>query len=247
MFASILLNNIETVFNGKKLLTFEEIYSFARKYEPYVTKANIRSRLTYLKKQSLIASVFSNTYTVDVKNKFNPVIGSKLMKINRALYREFKDTEICFAETRWLNEYSIHQAFSSNIVCMVEEYIAESVFRFLVNKGFKVVLHPDEKDINLYINDNESVLITSLVTRSPTINSKNIRISKIEKLLVDSICDKNIYFAYQGNEIDIIFENAEKKHNINFSEMLNYSRRRGKYEILKSYLIKQFPQYKSHL
>lgn len=247
MFAKILINDVKKNYGDKKLITFEEIYSLAKNIEPELTQFAIRSRLYYLRKQNLLAPVFNNIYTLNVKTNFSPLIGNRVTKINRLLLKNYKNSQICFAETRWLNEFSIHQAFKSCIVCMVEDYMKESVFYYLTDKGLTVIFEPNEKDLNFYINGNESIVISNLTSRSPTFKHNGVIISKLEKLLVDVYTDKYVYFGYQGNEIDRIFENAENKYNINFSEMLNYSRRRGKYYKLKEYLKIRFPQYNKYL
>lgn len=247
MFAKILINNFKNIFGDRKLITFEEIYSLAKNIDPDLTQSAIRSRLYYLRKQNLIAPIFNNIYTLNVKNNFSPLISNGVTKINRLLLKNYKNVQICFAETRWLNEFSIHQAFKSYIVCMVENFMKESIFYYLTDKGLTVIFEPNEKDVNFYINEKESIVISNLTSRSPTLKHNGVIISKLEKLLVDVYFDKNVYFGYQGSEIDRIFENAENKYNINFSEMLNYSRRRGKYYKLKEYLKNRFPQYNKYL
>ncbi len=243
MFSSILLNIVKTEFKGKKLISFEEIYSSAKKNEPKLTEKAVRWRLYYLRDKNLLASVFNNIYTVYVNNNFAPQIGNNVTKINSLLSKDYKATQFCFAESRWLNEFSVHQVFKSNTVCMVEEFMMESIFQFLTDKGFRVIYNPDEKDANLYLSNSESIIVTNLISRSPVFRYKNVRISKLEKLLVDAFFDSNIYSAFQGSELEQIFQNAESKCNINFSSMLNYSRRSGKYEKLREYLKKLFPQY----
>ena len=247
MFAKLLINNAKNIFGDRKLITFEEIYSLAKNIDPELTQSAIRSRLYYLRKQNLIAPIFNNIYTLNVKSNFFPIIGNSVTKINRLLLKDYKNAQICFAETRWLNEFSIHQAFKSFVVCMVEDYMKESVFYYLTDKGLTVIFEPNEKDVNFYINENESIIISNLTSRSPTFKHNGVIISKLEKLLVDIYIDKNVYFGYQGNEIDRIFEKAENKYNINFSEMLNYSRRRGKHYKLKEYLKNIFPHYNKYL
>ena len=207
----------------------------------------MRSRLSYLRKQNLLAPVFNNIYTFDVKYNFSPPVENNITKINNLLLKNFPYAQICFSETRWLNEFSVHQVFKSDIICMVEEFVTESIFYFLTEKGYRVIYHPNEKDVTYYLGSGGSVIITNLVSRSPVSKYKKVTIPTLEKLLVDAFTDTNIYFAFQDYELIRIFENAESKCNINFSLMLNYSRRRGNYNKLKSYLKTIFPQYESYL
>ena len=49
-------------------------------------------------------------------------------------------------------------------------------------------------------------------------------------MLIDTFCDKDIFYFYQGAELVNIFEQAIERYHINFSTLLNYAAQRGKKE-----------------
>jgi hypothetical protein len=95
--------------------------------------------------------------------------------------------------------------------------------------------------MEIYVLEKENPLILKcLISRSPLkkISDKKLKanIPVLEKILTDLYCDKDIFYFYQGKELERIFENAIDRYTVDFSRLLAYARRRGKeIEIKKSF------------
>ena len=50
----------------------------------------------------------------------------------------------------------------------------------------------------------------------------------LEKILVDTFCDKDLFYFYQGEELANIFEFANKRFQINISLLLRYADARSR-------------------
>jgi hypothetical protein len=129
------------------------------------------------------------------------------------------------------------QAFRKLIIIEPEEIIAESVFYFLKEKGFKeVYFKPGTKEIELYAGNSPiTYIIKSLVSKSPVLK-KNSHTPGIEKILVDLYCDKELFYSYQDDELSNIWTNIFKKYIVNRSTLFSYSRRRGKQKDIEEFM-----------
>ena len=56
----------------------------------------------------------------------------------------------------------------------------------------------------------------------------NVRTANLEKILVDLVCDDDIYGQYQGEELLNIYQNATYGYIVNYSQMLKYATARKK-------------------
>lgn len=75
-----------------------------------------------------------------------------------------------------------------------------------------------------------------MVSESPTQDIYNVMTPTIEKILVDIYCDKVIYAAFQGKEMQNIYRNVFNKYTVNLSTLSRYALRRGKKEEIDAYL-----------
>lgn len=74
-----------------------------------------------------------------------------------------------------------------------------------------------------------------------TAKSKDkIYIPTLEKILLDVFSDAATFYAIQGSEMDVLFENALKRYRINFTKLFSYAKRRNKEEQIKRYLETNF-------
>ena len=81
------------------------------------------------------------------------------------------------------------------------------------------------------------IVIRPLISQSPLTETDGVCVPKIEKVLVDILCDEEFYYL-QGSETFYIYETAMSDYTINSKTLLRYAHRRGVSEkierILKS-------------
>jgi len=140
--------------------------------------------------------------------------------------------------TRYLNEFSNLQSFNFIVIVEVEDNFSESVFEKLFEIELNnVYLNPTKKEINSYITRNKiSYIVRKLITKAPIVTFNDVKYPTLEKIIVDLICDKNIFMSYTSSELVSICKNILRKYTINKSRLNNYSRRRGKLKEVEEFI-----------
>ena len=131
----------------------------------------------------------------------------------------------------------IHQPGKFYILVEVDKDAAQSVFFYLKEHKTPVFIEPTEDLIEKYFPDQqETIIVKSLVSEAPLQTINNINIPTIEKILVDIFCDDIIFAAQQGSEMKTIFLEALSKYTVNESRIMRYADRRRKKESFREYL-----------
>lgn len=218
--------------------TREEVFNYYRQYEPNLKKSTFTWRLYDLKRKHLIQEVGEGIYKVEDKQPFKPNIDSFLTKLYETINTAFFDINISVWSTSWINNYSRHQTFQNFYIVEISHELTEHLFNKLKELNYKnVFIKPDEKQIQNYVVGSDNpIIVMNLITKAPTKKVNKIIIPKLEKILVDLYADKKTFYMYQGNELKTIYEEAIRKHTVNFTKLFHYARRRGKEEQLRKYL-----------
>ena len=131
----------------------------------------------------------------------------------------------------------IHQPLNSYLIVEVEKDGLKSVFYNLKESNYPVFIDPNRDIIENYVPINkQSIIIKPIISESPLLQMDNILTASLEKILVDIFCDKDLFDAYQGNELRTIFREAISKYTINMNRMIRYASRRGKKEKFLNYI-----------
>lgn len=229
-------------FRNKSSFTRNDLYEFFKEYEPGLKDSTFAWRIHNLKKKNIIKSIKRAVYVLTESPDFKPEISSEVENIAKIINSRFQDIIYCIWESKWLNEFSVHQASKNIIIVEIEKYFAESLFYELKgNFNYDFFLNPTANVIDLYIAESrKTVVIKNIVTRSPVTDSIDksllISIPKIEKILVDLYSEKKLLNLYQGAEIKTIYENVIKNYSLNFTSFFSYAKRRNKEKDIKDYL-----------
>lgn len=110
----------------------------------------------------------------------------------------------------------------------IEKDASESVFESLNATSKNVFLNPSEEMFDRYIHNLDGIIIVkNLISEAPIIETQNIVIPTLEKLLVDMLIDTNLFSAQQ-NELEFIMKTAISKFAINELKMKRYAFRRNR-------------------
>ncbi len=228
----------------------QKLFDFLNYLYPDLKETTFRWHIYDLKKNNVISSVKRGVFKLTTKyNFYNPYIDKTLPKIYHSINKKYPDVSVCVWNSNWVNEFSRHQAFRNTVLVEVEKDLVDIVFYHLSDKNFKnVFLEPNNERFKTNISETDRpIIVRSLLTKAPIQKVDKISIPKIEKILVDLFCDKNILAFYQGYELITIFETALSKYEINFTTLLYYSRRREREKQLKEFLLTNFEKLKEIL
>jgi hypothetical protein len=236
-----IIKKIREHFSPEQTFTRKELYHLLQvNFFPNLKETTFRWRIYELKKSNIIFSISRNVFKLsDNKKIFNPKISEKLQKISTLFHKNFNSVSYCVWNSKWLNEFSRHQATSEIVFVEVEKELKKSVFNLLMDSNFRnVYIEPDQFVMNTYVSENQnSIIVKPLISKSPVQTIENSTVPKLEKILVDLFSDNRYLIAYKGYEQKIIFENAYDMYQVNFTCLVNYSRRRKKDKSLIDFLI----------
>jgi len=219
---------ISSYFQGHQTISKKDLVDCIRKDFPNLKESSINVYLSKLKKESILKNPTRGIYALKGNNEFCPVIDAKLKRLFNKIKKDYPFIDFCVWNTIWLNDLMRHQPFKFYTIVELEKDVAQSVFYKLKNQGKQVFLEPNAETFELYIHNSDDVIILKqLVSEAPLIETENIIIPSLEKLLVDMIIDTNLYAAQQG-ELDFIYESAFDKFEINQGKMKRYAQRRNR-------------------
>lgn len=95
-----------------------------------------------------------------------------------------------------------------------------------------VFRNPSRNDLVHLAFGRDFIVIRPLVSQSPVESCKGVRCPKIEKILVDILCDEEFYYL-QGNETYEIYKTALADYSINQKALIRYAGRRSATEKVK--------------
>jgi hypothetical protein len=231
------IKTITLQLGNKERFSQTDLKNALEKLYPTKNKNTIRWKIHDLKEKGIIHHETRGVYTLTAqKQSYQPEIPVEAKELYKSIRQELPCTELSIAHTEWFNEFMIQQALRTYLVIEVEKEAAASVFNSLSEQGKKVFLDPGREIFDYYISHAENpIIIKSLISESPLVELDDIKIASLEKLLVDCICDTEVYSA-QYQEADSIFENAMEKYAVNIGRLKRYARRRNKMKKIAAFI-----------
>jgi len=238
-----LFDEIKKEFTGKSFFSQAELFDFLEQhFFADLKETTFRWRIYELKKAKVISVVGKSLYKIsEQKDDYKPFLVKKHHQINLLLKKEFPESIFCLWNTNWFNQFSRHQSANDILIVEVEKELVLPFFYLIQDKGLQnVFVEPDENTMEKYVLPcKESIIVKSLISKSPLKEINKINVPKLEKLLVDLVSDYKYLNAYHAHEQITIFKNALAEFEINFTTMLNYSSRRKKNKLIRNILLEE--------
>lgn len=216
----------------KQFNTFStaDITDYYRKKQPDLKKSTINWRVYNLVNKQIITRVSKGLFSLNEVKSFVPKLDKSLINIARKIKKQFPFIDFCVWDTSVINTFAQHLSNRSFVVIEVEKDAAESVFYYLKDNIKNIYYNPSKNIIDNYMfqNSGKHYILKNLLTESPIIKTYNIETASIEKILVDTYCDTNLFEQYQGYEMNTIYKNCFNIYDINIKRLLRYASRRGK-------------------
>lgn len=226
-------NKIPSYFEEHRTISKKDLVARILKDFPNLKESSINVYLSKLKKEGILKNPTRGIYALKEKKEFCPVIDSKLKRLFNKIKKDYPFIDFCIWNTIWLNDLMRHQPFTFYTILELDKDVTQSVFYKLKDLGKQVFLEPNAETFELYIHNSDNVIILKqLVSEAPLIETENIVIPSLEKLLVDMITDTNLYAAQQG-ELNFIYRSAFNKFEINQGKMKRYAHRRNREKEIK--------------
>jgi len=245
----ILKKEIKHLLEDRKTLSRKDLYQILLTNYPSLKIGTYDWLLYKFKKDRDIQNISRGIIALYNKPIYAPVLSDEIKRIYNAVNKRYELDSFLIWDTKWLNEFMIHQPFRSMTVLELDHDSIEDVFFFLRDNGYKDVFHRiGQKQnfnelLNTYISESHHpIVVQSSIGRSPTLEVNEVAVPKIEKILVDLVCDRALFDRFQGMELDRIISFAFMKYNISQSQFKNYAARRGKKTVALEYLAKHLKE-----
>jgi len=235
---NIILEQLKEKFTEDKFFSRESLLAFYRQFDPNLKDSTFRWRIHQLKAKNIITPLSNDLFTLNSKPDFKPSIGEFQKKIAKKIEKQFTGLKYTIWSTKSVQEFLLHLSPRFITILQVEIDALEPVYAFLKNQNIGAVyFQPNEKEIERYIFESEqSIILQSLISKSPTQKIGRTVTIKLEKMIVDLYCEKDLFISFQGSELVHIINAAYQRYAINFTTMFHYARRRGKEFELKQFL-----------
>lgn len=231
-------------FSSRLTVSKSELLEFCRLQDPELTEKAFRRILYSLEREKHILPLGGGVYALlnptilPKREKFVPRLSPAAQELRVFVQENFPYAQYVIWETKILHEFMIHQPGSGQIVLEVEKDACESVFNQLKELlSQNIFLDPERVTVERYISSSpESILVLKLITQSPKFKSNGISFARLEKILVDIFADDNRFFAFHGQELINIYDNAFSTYWINTKTMFRYAGRRKATDRLEEFI-----------
>lgn len=237
---------LRNTFAHQPELTRAQVFDFYRIQEPKAKQTTVDWRIYELVSRGLLVSLGRGRYTLASAAQkhftYLPELTSTERSIWRALVKELQMPEGCLWSTAWVNEFSLHQAARNFLIVEVPRDYIQAVFFALKDRySHRVFLRPDPEILSYYVAETDKpIIVNAFVSRAPVQQVNQVPVSRLEKILVDLFSSPNLFAAYQGRELEIIFSNAYRNYTLDERTLLSYAQRRHKAPELRRFL-RQLP------
>jgi len=226
-----IVSRIKQLFDIKEIITKDDISKVYNEFGISLSDNALRKNIFRLKEKGILNKVGNGIWSLETKPQYIPEIDTHITKIRRLFTATYTDVNYCIWSTAWLHDFMVHQPFNWFYIFEVEKDMLETAFYLFKDNNINAFNSPDKSILETYATEEKrAVIIKNLTSRSSILNIKKNSVPSTEKMLIDTFCDKDIFYFYQGTELVNIFEQAIERYHINFSTLLNYAAQRGKKE-----------------
>ncbi len=235
------IEDLKYSFKKNGVIYLNELFEYFKLNEPNITKTTFNWRVYDLIQKGILSRVGRGEFSVANKINFIPQINEDLIFYYSKIRSHFPYVNVCVWDTSWLNKFMLHQTSVNYLLLEVEKEVVDPVFYFLKEMANNIFVEPTLDILIKYASNNKhSIIVKSLVSEAPIQEIQGINTVTIEKILVDVFCDKDLFFANQGSELENIFSEIFNNYTVNKNRLYRYASRRQKKENLQIYIQNKF-------
>lgn len=226
---SLHIKELRKAFEHSNEISVQDLIQFYHGYEKDIRRATVDWRIYELKKENVLHRIARGVYSLSRANSYIPEITRSQKLLFSSIKKQFPFVELCIWNTKWLNEFMLHQPGRFYTIIEIERDVMESVFYELKEQGKDVYLDPSEDVMDKYIvRKKDPIIITNLTTEAPLQTINKVSTATLEKMLVDIVSNEILFAAQQGAELKRIYNSAIEKYTISNTKLLRYAGRRNR-------------------
>ena len=227
---------ILTYAENREYFRFADLYSYLNSIIN-ISKVTLSWYLREMVKENILFKLGRGIYTSRQQQAtcYTPRLRDKAIKIGKLIASAFPFIKASIFDGQILADFQHHISSNNLIYIEVEREAMESVFHWLKGEGYSAYLNPNKDFVYDNIDISKDALIVKpLISESPLIDIRGINTPRLEKILVDILCDDDMDYLH-GSEWHYIFDHVINTYSVNRSTLLRYaSRRNAKVKIAKA-------------
>jgi hypothetical protein len=219
---------ILTFAENRDSFRFTELFTYLNELFE-ISKVTLSWYLREMVKNQILFKLGRGIYTIKsvAIKEYEPHLRSEALKVGSKIQKAFPLLTTSIFDGQNLSDFQHHLSSNNAIYIEVDREATEAVFHFLKKEGYTVYLNPDKDFVYDNVDLDANVLIVKpLITESPLIEYKGVKTPKLEKILVDIVCDDDLDYLH-GIEWHYMLENALGRFSLNRTNMLRYASRRN--------------------
>jgi hypothetical protein len=201
-----------------------------------VSQKMLSWHLRKLVDQEKIFRIGKGVYTIKPKAFFHPIPNALSIRLYKKLKAAYPLLDFCIYNGEILSDLQHHLSYNNNIYIETEREATETIFHFVQDIHKHCFLSPKEDIMSDYVHlDKKAFIVKPLISESPIQEVNDIKVPRIEKLLVDIQCDRDFYYL-QGQETLYMMQHAFTNYNVNVGLLLRYASRRNIRSKIEKYI-----------
>ena len=215
-------------YNGQSC-SIDDIVKFVERINGDTPRNTIIWNVNDLVRQGKAVRLGRGIYGFMPKAQFQPIISESAERACCLLQAKFKYLVLTVTDSSVLGQFMNLQPFSTIVVIETKKSATGAVLSALRKEGVDAYAKKDFPAFERYISSSQTFVVRPELTVNPALTqNNNVRAANLEKILVDLVCDEDVYGQYQGKELQNIYKNVSDIYAINYSQMLKYATARKK-------------------
>lgn len=220
----IILNYLE----NNETISLDEAAQIVYRTYPNVPRSTIRWRLHDMAGKGKLRRLRRGIYAISSKTDFSIHISDRLVAYYTAVTEQLPFIHICVWSSEAIQNFSHHHPKTNFDIVEVEKDGVEAVRDILLNLDIRASTYDDFPSIQpSLIGGERVVVIKRLISEAPVMSYSSIVVPRIEKILVDLVCDEKIFQYLHGSEMFYIYSHVVERYNLQYDTLLRYASRRG--------------------
>lgn len=228
-------SDILTFAQNRDSFRVADVYAFLNQ-SIEISKVTLSWYLSGMVKDGILHKLGRGIYTDKSVSQveYTPRLRDKAVKIGKEVAKNYPFINVSVLDGQIFCDFQHHLSTNNIIYVEVDRDVTESIFHFLKETESRVYHNPDES----FVYDNidlakSGIIVKPLVTESPLEDYKGVKTPRLEKILVDILCDDDMGYLH-GAEWSYMFRNALSQYSVNRTTMLRYASRRNVREVIQA-------------
>ena len=222
---------IRTIVENNDTFTLDEALRYVRQRVPDASASTVISNLHYLAEKGELQRVRRGVYAKkNHKKRFSIVLDQSILKKAKIVAQELPYAMYCVWNVAILQNYARHQFASNYDIIEVEKEALDAAVEILSDIDSWSIQEKNFQSLPSALTAKRGTVVKRLLHEAPLEMRDGVWVPKLEKIVVDLLCDSPALAFIQGAEATTIIANLLNIYTFNWSKASRYASRRGKKE-----------------